>query len=297
MPPINKYRCSRCGFSFPEGWGGYFYVEVDEETLRKRYSELEAQLVDLQDALEKVGNAIAKIQKMLSEYVKSVEDQFHNAVFPNLQIYLQQIQRLYMERVYDEASLGNFKPYLESLLSATDVKGKFFLSLRNSLKEIENNFISWLRMNERYIQERVSLFKRQISELKEIEKRIKADGVQALRIKCPHPGEHGMVEQVLGRVSSEVAKSKTGFNSYVICLDCLYQFEADLRDERVNEWRFWYGFPSFAEAFRGKPQMKDERKCPKCGSLNVKTTFEMIGKKCPKCKEGIVEEIETGVMA
>jgi len=26
MPPINHYRCDKCGFSFPSGWGGYLYV-------------------------------------------------------------------------------------------------------------------------------------------------------------------------------------------------------------------------------------------------------------------------------
>jgi len=44
MPPINKYKCNccgLCGLSFPEGWGGYFYVEVDEGFLEKRLSELQ----------------------------------------------------------------------------------------------------------------------------------------------------------------------------------------------------------------------------------------------------------------
>ena len=43
-----------------------------------------------------------------------------------------------------------------------------------------------------------------------------------------------------------------------------------------------------------KEWKKDERECPKCGSNNVKTAFELIGKPCPKCKEGTIEEIETG---
>ena len=59
-------------------------------------------------------------------------------------------------------------------------------------------------------------------------------------------------------------KQKTGFNSYAICLDRLYQFEVGFGDEEANEWGLWYGYPSFKEAFRREPQMKDERKCPRC---------------------------------
>jgi predicted Zn-ribbon and HTH transcriptional regulator len=43
--------------------------------------------------------------------------------------------------------------------------------------------------------------------------------------------------------------------------------------------------------------MKDERRCPRCGSTNVKTVFELIGEKCPICKVGVIEEIETGIVA
>jgi hypothetical protein len=28
----------------------------------------------------------------------------------------------------------------------------------------------------------------------------------------------------------------------------------------------------------------------------VKTAFEIIGEKCPKCKKGTIEEIETGIV-
>lgn len=29
MPPINEYKCNKCGFSLPMGWGGYIYVQDD----------------------------------------------------------------------------------------------------------------------------------------------------------------------------------------------------------------------------------------------------------------------------
>ena len=42
---------------------------------------------------------------------------------------------------------------------------------------------------------------------------------------------------------------------------------------------------------------KDVRLCPKCGSTNVRTVFELISKSCLKCKEGIIEEIITGIVS
>jgi len=41
------------------------------------------------------------------------------------------------------------------------------------------------------------------------------------------------------------------FNSYCICLGRLHHFEANLKDERVNEWRLWYGDPCFKKEFCG----------------------------------------------
>jgi len=108
------------------------------------------------------------------------------------------------------------------------------------------------------------------------------------RIHCGHPLEHVTVSEVLGEdASPELVKARTGFNSECVCLDCLHQFEADLGDERANVWRMFYG----------ADREKDERRCPKCRSTNVKTTFELIGSPCPQCKEGVIEEIVTGIVS
>jgi hypothetical protein len=29
MPPIHNFRCNKCGFGLPPGWGGHFYVIDD----------------------------------------------------------------------------------------------------------------------------------------------------------------------------------------------------------------------------------------------------------------------------
>jgi len=108
------------------------------------------------------------------------------------------------------------------------------------------------------------------------------------RIDCPHPLEFWMVAKVLGEnATRDLIKARTGFNSYCLCLDCLHQFEADLGDERANPWRKWYG----------ATRQKDERKCPQCKSTNILTVFELIGAPCPKCKDGVIEEIVTGIIS
>ena len=122
--------------------------------------------------------------------------------------------------------------------------------------------------------------------------------------------------------------SRTGDNSDCVCRDCLHQFTADLDDETVKARRVEFLrfcatrlLADLAEAPRvelgsaeaeqrlarirllmegrsgygGAP--KDERKCPECGSANVRTTLELVGKPCPKCTEGVIQEIWTGVIS
>ena len=48
--------------------------------------------------------------------------------------------------------------------------------------------------------------------------------------------------------------------------------------------------------FRAK-RSKDKRQCPECKSKNVKTELEMVGEPCPKCKDGMIEEIWTGAIS
>ena len=116
------------------------------------------------------------------------------------------------------------------------------------------------------------------------------------RVDCYHPSERRYVGQILGeRVKSlEVVRERTGFNSYCICLDCLHQFCADLGGSEM----YWSPYELYLEKYLPRPkQPKDKRQCPKCKSTNVKTELEMVGEPCPKCKEGIIEEIWTGAIS
>ena len=114
------------------------------------------------------------------------------------------------------------------------------------------------------------------------------------RIICGHPGERGHVFEVLGERASilEVVRERTGFNSNCVCLDCLHQFRADLGEIG------WSPYEGLIKEYKPRlKQEKDRRECPKCKSKNVKTELEMVGETCPKCKEGVIEEIWTGAVS
>ena len=106
------------------------------------------------------------------------------------------------------------------------------------------------------------------------------------RVRCPHPGEDRTVLDVLGKdASEEEIRTRTGFNSFCLCLNCLTQLELDIgRDEGAESWPYYY--PSMIG--------RDERRCVHCRSPNVRTVFELVGESCPKCKEGMIEVTFTG---
>ncbi len=114
------------------------------------------------------------------------------------------------------------------------------------------------------------------------------ENVAGARVSCPHPGEGEIIRLVLGQdVSIDEIRNKTGFFSHCICLDCLYQFDADLGED---------GYSPYGCNIENRiKKEKDKRKCPKCNSKRVKTVLELVRKSCPKCKEGIIEVISWGI--
>lgn len=84
------------------------------------------------------------------------------------------------------------------------------------------------------------------------------------RVVCPHPCEAETVAEVTGMSYGDaMAAGRVGFNSDCVCLDCLHQFNLDLK--------------------------RDARRCPDCASERVCATLELVGKPCPKCNDGIIE--------
>ncbi|MCC6055975.1 MAG: hypothetical protein LM583_04805 [Desulfurococcaceae archaeon] len=289
MPPINRYVCNHCGLSFPEGWGGYFYVEVDEEFLDKRIGDLQAKI----EAYHKVLSAVSRYASELTERILRDLEGFRDRV----QEAIREIQTIEGYE-YRKGFLGDLVDRLLSIKSIDELHKELTRIEMQNREHIESiPLIRLLADLQRHVKSRINEAEALVKQLNDIKAQLKASGKKSLRIPCPHPNEKKYAIEILG-VSPEhpLFKRRTGFNSYAICLDCLYQFEADFRDEKVNEWRLWYEYPTFKEAFRGKPQMKDERRCPRCGSANVKTVFELIGQPCPRCKVGVIVEIETGIM-
>jgi len=107
------------------------------------------------------------------------------------------------------------------------------------------------------------------------------------KIICPHPSEYETALEVLNiegfgawnclfefpimrEENMKLFKERTGVSFYCVCLKCLNQFDIDIE--------------------------RDKKICPKCKSNKIKTEEEMIGQKCPKCKIGVVREIDTGLI-
>jgi len=87
------------------------------------------------------------------------------------------------------------------------------------------------------------------------------------RANTPHPSEWDWT-YFKNAFGYKPGKCYHGYLSDCICLKCLTRFRLDL-------------------GYRPKPA-RDKRECPLCKSKKVKTIDELKGKKCPKCKKGIV---------
>lgn len=124
------------------------------------------------------------------------------------------------------------------------------------------------------------------------------------RILCPHPAESETVSRVLGEsVGYEAAAERVGFNSHCVCRSCLEQCDLDLDDWSALRGALWLrlGFGEEIEADQSlyedwPTRVPDERRCPSCGSTDVRTVSEMVRERCPKCGIGTTGEIWTGIV-
>jgi phage FluMu protein Com len=90
------------------------------------------------------------------------------------------------------------------------------------------------------------------------------------RVVCPHPAEQATVERVTG-FSWYTARTKglLGHVSHCLCFECAHQFDIDVE--------------------------RDVKRCPKCGSLVVRTVNASMGAQCPKCHAGTLTVDAVGV--
>lgn len=84
------------------------------------------------------------------------------------------------------------------------------------------------------------------------------------RIVCGHPGEFTEVRKITGKhFLVAMFTGRAGVAVYHVCRKCLAQFA-------LARWR-------------------DAKRCPECRSRDVKSLWSLVGKPCPKCKQGIIK--------
>lgn len=85
------------------------------------------------------------------------------------------------------------------------------------------------------------------------------------------------------KATEKLVNQKVGFIYNCICLDCLYQFDADYG-------HYYYSIRDGHLHRNGAKPEKDKRECPSCKSPNVKTIIEMemAEQYCPRCKKGVI---------
>ena len=92
------------------------------------------------------------------------------------------------------------------------------------------------------------------------------------RVLCLHPGEEGCAERVTGMSITDARRKGLMVTMRdCICFDCCAKFELDLD--------------------------RDRKTCPRCSSLNVRTSFGSLGAACPACAQGVFVEVVTGIVA
>jgi hypothetical protein len=85
------------------------------------------------------------------------------------------------------------------------------------------------------------------------------------RVVCPHPSEGHAIEEVTGLSYAEACEAGlVGHAQHCVCLDCLKQFDLDLE--------------------------RDASACPDCSSARVRSLRASVGKPCPRCKIGLIEQ-------
>ena len=103
------------------------------------------------------------------------------------------------------------------------------------------------------------------------------------KIICPPGQETTKAMEILG-------VSRKSFDNYLLHKrDNIPAPELDLIEKRLG-----YDYESVCQdclnIFKFSPKT-EPRKCPKCGSENVKTRTELQGQLCPKCKVGVLNTV------
>ncbi len=91
------------------------------------------------------------------------------------------------------------------------------------------------------------------------------------RVVCPHPLEPFIMADVLGDAKPRERKKRIGFMSHCACRSCAAKLLFDVQ--------------------------RDELICHNCESTNIAEVRQMVGETCPKCGEGKIKCIDTGMIS
>ncbi|MEA3359194.1 MAG: hypothetical protein U9R17_07295 [Thermodesulfobacteriota bacterium] len=94
-------------------------------------------------------------------------------------------------------------------------------------------------------------------------------GIKGEKVLLKEPPVGGHNIKLAGKsIANLIEEGRIGHYATYICLECLNLFQLDSDSVRI---------------------------CNKCKSDNVKSVFDLIGQKCPKCRLGIIEEKTVGI--
>lgn len=264
MPQINKFKCDKCNFSFPEGWGGYQYV-MDAKGKRV--------------ICRHPGEGLT-IERVLGKELGPVPFDLAKKNPKKFNLVMKKHLELYRERVGFNSHciclecLNQFEAdFGENVCSVDDKKVVIPCKHCPTCGYLVSLDVSSCDMCG--------------SEFKDLPTEVvmKKIGTESPCVDC------GSREVYI--YTDDASEKK------LVCMDCgLYDEYDDFNfgfPTKRKKPRRRILITDISSVFLEKG--RDVRVCPKCGSILVRTLAEMINKKCPKCKKGTIKEISTGWMS
>jgi ssDNA-binding Zn-finger/Zn-ribbon topoisomerase 1 len=121
---------------------------------------------------------------------------------------------------------------------------------------------------------------------------------EGTRVPCLHPGEFSTAAEVLGISGEELGATLARLRATSGNPGSPQGTERELwLDELVStRLKFTVGCCCFACCSRMEADSPlNERACPACGSRSLHTPMKSLGQECPKCHNGTIQKVGTGI--
>ena len=117
-------------------------------------------------------------------------------------------------------------------------------------------------------------------------------------VACLHPGEFTTAAEVLGITNAELSQAllwrDSALGSETIAKPL--SREAWVHERVASRLKFKAGCCCFnCGAHSEIDTSSPSRSCPFCGSSELHTPVESLGRRCPKCHEGTIRQVGTGI--